>query len=46
MSKPFAATGVAALCALAFAAAFAACDNPFALPPATAIPKDTTYTLF
>jgi len=46
MSRPLVATGSAALCALAFAAAFAACDNPFALPPATAIPFDTTYTLW
>ena len=46
MSKPFRATGLAALCALAVGAAFAACDNPFALPPAYTIPKDTTYTLF
>lgn len=46
MSRPFAATGLAALCALAVGAAFAACDNPFALPPATATPVDTTYTLY
>ena len=46
MSRPLAATGLAALCALAVAAAIAACDNPFALPPATDIPTDTTYTLF
>jgi len=46
MSKPFRATGLAALCALAVGAAFAACDNPFALPPATLIPVDTTYTLY
>ncbi|MGA2384628.1 MAG: hypothetical protein ABSG61_14470 [Gemmatimonadales bacterium] len=46
MSRPLAATGLAALCALAVGAAFAACDNPFALPPAISIPKDTTYTLF
>ncbi|MGD0991308.1 MAG: hypothetical protein ABR998_02440 [Gemmatimonadales bacterium] len=46
MSRPLAATGLAALCALAVGAAFAACDNPFALPPALSLPKDTTYTLF
>lgn len=46
MSRPLAATGLAALCALAVGAAFAACDNPFALPPAVNRPFDTTYTLF
>jgi hypothetical protein len=46
MSRPLAATGLAALVALAVGAAFAACDNPFALPPAVAIPLDTTYTLY
>jgi len=46
MSRPLAATGFAALCALALAAANAACDNPFALPPATSIPFDTVYTLW
>ena len=46
MSRPLAVTGLASLSALAVAAVIAACDNPFALPPATAIPKDTTYTLF
>ena len=46
MSKPLRATGLAALCALAVGAAFAACDNPFALPPATLLPIDTTYTLY
>jgi len=46
MSRPLAASGLAALFALAVGAAFAACDNPFALPPATAIPLDTTYTLY
>ncbi len=46
MSRPLAATGFAALCALAIAAAIAACDNPFALPPASSPPVDTTYTLY
>ena len=46
MSKPLRATGLAALCALAVGAAFAACDNPFALPPATLLPYDTTFTLY
>lgn len=46
MSRPLAATRLAALCALAVGAAFAACDNPFALPPATAIPFDTVVTLY
>jgi len=46
MSKPLAATGLAALCALAVGAAFAACDNPFALPPAAFVPYDTTFTLY
>jgi hypothetical protein len=46
MSKPFAATGLAALCALAVGAAFAACDNPFALPPATLPPVDYDITLW
>ncbi len=46
MSRPFRATGLAALCALAVGAAFAACDNPFALPPATSIPLDTVYVLY
>ena len=46
MSRPLAATGFAALSALAIAAAIAACDNPFALPPATLPPYDTTITLW
>ena len=46
MSRPLAASGLAALFALAVGAAFAACDNPFALPPAALIPLDTTYTLY
>ena len=46
MSRPLAATGLAALCALALAAANAACGNPFALPPAIDIPVDTTITLY
>ena len=46
MSRPVAASGFAALFALAVGAAFAACDNPFALPPSINSPFDTTYTLF
>ncbi len=46
MSRPLRATGLAALCALAVGAAFAACDNPFALPPATSVPLDTVFTLY
>jgi hypothetical protein len=46
MSRPLAATGLAALLALAVGAAFAACDNPFALPQATNVMDDTTITLW
>ena len=46
MLRPFRATGLAALCALAVGAAFAACDNPFALPPAVLVPVDTSFTLY
>ena len=46
MFKPVAATRLAALLALAVGAAFAACDSPFALPPAILPPLDRTYTLY
>jgi hypothetical protein len=46
MSRPLAAPHFAALFALAVGAAVAACDNPFALPPATAPAIDKTFTLY
>ena len=46
MSRPFVATGCAALFALAVGAAVAACDNPFALPPASVTALDTVITLY
>ena len=46
MSRPLVPTGLAALLALAVGAAFAACDNPFALPPAGNVPDDTVLTIW
>ncbi len=46
MSRPFDATRPAALVALACAAAIAACNNPFALPPATQPPSEKAVTLY
>jgi hypothetical protein len=46
MSPPRGNPRSAALLALALAAAAAACDNPFALPPASLPPYEQTVTLF
>jgi hypothetical protein len=46
MSRPLAAPRFAALFALAVGAAIAACDNPFALPPATSPAIDKVFTLY
>lgn len=46
MSRPLGATRPAALFALAIAAAIAACNNPFALPPATLPPAEGSLTLY
>jgi hypothetical protein len=46
MSRPRGGPRSAALLALALSAAFAACDNPFALPPAALPPYITTETLY
>ncbi len=46
MSRPHGATRPAALFALALSAAIAACNDPFALPPATFPPLEGTLTLY
>ena len=46
MPRPLAATGFAALVAIAVGAAVVACDNPFALPPPQNVPADTTLTIW
>jgi hypothetical protein len=46
MLRPRVGPRLAALLALAFSAAFAACDNPFALPPAALPPTEFAITLY